>query len=233
MKKVVNDLVKIIRKYELDYNNFNLACSAARQECDLKPKKNKQSDRKRATYDEFRTFLKTIEEKGVKDRLMMKIFTFMGLRCFELTNLKIDDIDMTVGNEKMFVKRKQGRDRYFCIPRVLVDILKIYIYIQTEDGRLYLFESNFRKKYSERAIRGKIIKYREEAGVSPLIHSHAFRSKLVTFLSEKGFSTRQISLITGHEIGSTVDIYDERNPESIRSIYNEAMNEYSELLYRS
>ncbi|MCK4666791.1 tyrosine-type recombinase/integrase [Candidatus Dependentiae bacterium] len=228
MKRVVNDLVKIIRKYELDYNNFNLACSAARQECELKPKKSKQSDRKRATYDEFRTFLKIIEKEEVKDRLMFKIFTYMGLRCFELTNLKIQDIDLTVGREKMFVERKQGRDRYFCIPRVLVEILKIYI--ATRDT-LYLFEPAFRKKYSERAIRKKITKYREEAGVSPLIHSHAFRSKLVTFLSEKGWSTRQISLVTGHEIGSTVDIYDERNPESIRVIYNEAMNEYSELLY--
>lgn len=228
-KTVVNEFVRIIRKYELSYDQAISYSKEARSICELSAPKKRKSTKQQPTTEEIRKFFKTVEKKSITDRLIMKILLYMGLRTKELVNIKIKDLELEPGSEKLYARRKRGENKYFVIPHQLVESLKIYIETIAKKN-VYLFESKFHKKYNERSIRLKFQKYREEAEISKNVHPHAFRSAIITFLSSEGWSTRQIQLVSGHSSSSSVDIYDKNNPEGIRNKLNQSINSFEKKL---
>lgn len=223
--KVVKELVKIIRDYELNYDEFVELCSLARVEMQLVRKERKKVDKQMPSIEEVKKFMQCIEKHSSADALMIKILIFMGIRSCELVRIKISDLDLTPGKEMMFTNRKAGLDKNFVIPEKIASLLRLYV--SQASKQVYLFESGYHKPYSEKAgaIRKMMQRYRREAGVSDLITPHACRHLLLTTLGGKGWTDSELQKVSGHASRVNLDKYTHLNPELIRNKLNRDLSE--------
>ena len=219
-QKIIKKIEKIIAENELSYFQASNYFRTAMKNLNLKRPKKKPVSPIVPTNTEIKKFLQIVDKKDSKDKLMMKILLFMGLRSFELVNLKINNLDFTSGKQVMKIKRKGGAEKVMPIPTVLSDELKLYV--SELKNREYVFESKFRKPFTTRSIRQKFQIYRREAGISESVKPHSFRKKLLTTLAEEGWNIPAIQNISGHENAGSLKHYIEKNPETVREAYNKA-----------
>ncbi len=220
--QIVKDLVKIIRDDELTYEEFIALCKEARDKTELKAQKKYQEVKPVPTIEDCRKFINVIEKQNAKDSLMIKMLIYLGIRSAELVSIKLSDIELSPGEEKVFLNRKAGRNKWVIIPEKISSLLRLYI--STIPSNIYLFESSYHKAYSTRAIRLKIQNYRDEAGLGDIIHAHNFRHLLLTLLAAQGWSDSELQLVSGHDARSSLDRYIYKNPETIRTKMNGAIN---------
>lgn len=222
---VVAKLVEIIRQEKLSYEDFIEASSEARKVAQLKKKKTVTILKPIPNEKEIVRFINTIELKSQKHALMIRVLIYTGIRCRELTTLKIEDLDLTPGKETAYIHRKAGRDKTIVIPSVIAPMLRMYI---EENGKnVYLFESSFHRQYTTRGIRKMVQKYRESAELSGVIHPHNFRHFILTFLGEAGFTDSQLQLVSGHDKRESLSIYIDKNPRAVRGLINETYKSLS------
>lgn len=216
------DLVKVIREHRLSYEEFVEACHVARQTCELKRAKATKVVKPVPSLDETRTFLAEVEKADTTDALMIKIMLYMGIRTVELVNIRIEDIDITPGAERIYLRRKGGRDKTMVIPAAIAGLIRMYM--GGVEKQIYLFEPSYHKKYDERSIRAKIERYRAKAGCSDRIHAHNFRHMILTLLAAEGWSDSELQLVSGHDSRTSLDKYIYQNPETIRTKLNASLS---------
>jgi integrase len=219
---IVKDLVNIIRQDELSYQEFIQLCKEARDITQLKAENKYQEVKPVPTIEDCRKFINVIDKQNPKDSLMIKMLVYLGIRSAELVNIKMSDIELSPGEEKVFLNRKAGRNKWAVIPEKIASLLRLYC--SSLSNNLYLFESAYHKPYTTRALRMKIQKYREEAGLGDIIHAHNFRHLLLTLLAANGWSDSELQLVSGHDARSSLDRYIYKNPETIRTKINGAIN---------
>jgi len=148
--------------------------------------------------------LQVMEEDGnLKFKLMGKMFLYTGLRNAEMTNLKVEDIN--ISENKIFVDNGKGsKDRYVIIFKEIRDTLLMYL--STIPHNRYLFENKFNDKYSTRYISKVFQNYCQKAKL-PRIHPHLLRHYFITYLTKIGWTDEQIMLLSGHSSKETLKIY--------------------------
>ncbi len=223
-KKIVRQFEKILQENKLNYTQAVDYFREARKSLGLTKVTTKHRDVVVPTNDEVKKFLRVVSEANMRDKIMMRLMLYVGLRSCEVVAIKLDDIDWTAGKERIFVHRKGGQDKYLPIPARLVDSLKLLVSENKE--REFMFESKFRKEMSTRAVRYKFQHYRKAAGVSDRVHAHAFRAKLITFLIENGWSGAHIQKVSGHASVDSLRHYDASSFEKTRSAYNVAIDKF-------
>ncbi len=157
--------------------------------------------------EEVRRFIKA--PKYLKHRLIIATLYGCGLRSYELTNLKLSDIDfdrMTV-----FIKRQKGNaDRYVPLSQHLARGLKKYI--ATEHPVKYLFNSQVTKEGAPRGITTRGIQWvikenRSKIGTHKKVTAHTLRHSYATHLLEDGLNIMAIKELLGHAMIETTLIY--------------------------
>ncbi len=221
--KVIKEMVEMIRNHQLSYDEFIECSKIAREQVKLERPGRKPVNKPVPSIDDIKKFMAVVEKQSPKHGLMMKLLIYMGIRECELVRIEIKDLDLTAGAERIFVHRKDGRDKWFVLPEKITSLLRMYI--STTVNQVYLFEPSFHKLYTERAIRKMIQKYREDAGVSDIIHAHNFRHMILTLLAGEGWSDHELQLVSGHDSRGSLDRYIYQNPELIRNKYNQALNQ--------
>lgn len=163
--------------------------------------------------EELKLLLSNI--KNEKSKLMISLIYAAGLRVSELTNLKIEDINL---QEKIgHIRQSKGKkDRIFNIPDFLFDQIKFQLEDQEKDKREYLF-SGRSEKISTRNIQ-KIISLASKKSNLKNIHPHTLRHSFATHLLESGVDIRKIQELLGHSNLSTTQIYTHISTEEIRKI---------------
>ena len=217
--KAIKEFVKIIRKYELTYDNTVSYMREARKICEIDSPKRNSIVPKLPTMEELQKFLAVVEKKSIADKLMMELLLYTGIRSFELCGIELKNIDLI--QEKIYIHRKRNLDNYIVIPKIMKDLIRMHI--DSSPKRKYLFESAFNRAYTPRAIRYKFTKYREEAGVSDAIHAHNFRHFIITYLASKGWTTQELKKLSGIKNSKNLDIYVNMNPDTIKNQYNLAL----------
>ena len=218
-EKLGKQMAKWIDEYDLSYSQFNQICGYARKLRDLKPDNRLQKVHVLPTLEEIQKFMKIIENKGLKYELMIKILLYLGLRSFELINLKVIDVDFTQDREKIKILGKGNKERYVPIPKLLISQLKFYLKNEAKHN-IYLFESRSGKMYDTSSIRYLFINARKEADISDTMHPHNLRHVLLTELATMNLSNQRLKLISGHVKSENLDIYTNMNIEVNRDDMN-------------
>ncbi|MCB1073538.1 MAG: tyrosine-type recombinase/integrase [Chlamydiia bacterium] len=90
----------------------------------------------------------------------------------------------------------------------------------------YLFESNQKKKYTDRAIREILHKYSERAKLTQPLFPHALRHFLFTWLKKQGIDDALIQPYSGHDTRKSLEIYSKLSITEAQQGYNEAMKKF-------
>jgi len=160
---------------------------------------------------------------GIRDRAILELLYACGLRCSELTDLKVNNI-MT-SSEIVKVRGKGNVDRVVPIGMSALKWVNHYKLrvrpsferpVFSED---YLFLSKRGAKLSRMAV-WKIVKANAvKAGIDKNVHPHTFRHSFATHLLEGGADIRAVQEMLGHADISTTQIYTHIDRDFLKEVH--------------
>jgi site-specific recombinase XerD len=155
---------------------------------------------------EIRLLLKT--PKLLKHRLVLALLYGCGLRCFELRNLHVKDLDFD--RAMLHIRQGKGRkDRYVPLAGMLVRGLQTYI--AAERPSLWCFTGNDREGktvcLSTQGVRWIVREARKHSGIQKEVTTHSLRHSYATHLLEQGLDIISIKELLGHADIQTTLVY--------------------------
>jgi integrase/recombinase XerD len=140
----------------------------------------------------------------LKHRLLIGLCYGCGLRCAEVRNLALADVD----TERQMVHVRQGKgskDRYLPMGTMLAR--GIGDYIAAEKPRKFLFEGHNGNAFSQRGTQWVVSQAVKKAGVVKDVCVHTLRHTYATHLLEQGVNILTIKDLLGHAHIETTMIY--------------------------
>ncbi len=160
----------------------------------------------------------------LRDKACLELMYATGMRVSEITNLKLQDLNMDVGFIRCMGKGSKERivplgraaktavDKY--LKRVRAKLLKKG---KTEPG---LFLTRLGGKMTRQNFWKMIKNYTRSAGIKKKISPHTLRHSFATHLLERGADLRVVQEMLGHANISTTQIYTHINKERLKSIHH-------------
>jgi len=147
----------------------------------------------------------------LKHRILIGLLYGCGLRCMELRNLRIKDLDF---DRKLLhvVQSKGKKDRYVPLSEHLIRGIKKYL--KTNPPTDYLFrgittQGSVEKKgqYSQSGVQWVVKKVAQRAGILKEVHTHILRHSFATHLLEDGVNIVRVQHLLGHSNIKTTMVY--------------------------
>lgn len=177
------------------------------------------------TKDEIERLLEAPDEStilGRRDSAMLEVAYAAGLRVSELLNLKIEELNMSVGYVRCI--GKGGKERI--VPVHDKAVAKVEEFLNND-------RDNFKPSSSQRGIflnkSGKPIsrmgfwkilrKYSVQAGITKKISPHVLRHSFATHLLENGVDLRTLQEMLGHSDITTTQIYTHVSQDSMKKAH--------------
>lgn len=166
---------------------------------------------------------------NLKHLAIFSILYSAALRCSEVINLKISDIDSV--SMIIRIRSAKGRkDRMVPLDKDCLDILRSY-YKQYKPKE-YLFNGedlhrNFALQYSQKSIANVLDQLAFKAGIKKNVYPHLIRHSSLTHGLEMGNDIRVLQLIAGHSSMKTIMGYTHASPRFISKV----KTPFSEILH--
>ena len=150
--------------------------------------------------------------------MLIKTLLYTGVRVAELVRIRIADVDLDACRIRI-TQGKGGKDRIVPFPAEFKETLALHMEAQRRAGAVFLFESSWKKPYSERGVRKMLTRYTQAAGITASISPHKLRHFLFTWLKTQGIDDALIQPYSGHATRQSLEIYSRlaRDPEQRRS----------------
>ena len=168
------------------------------------------------TEDQIKLLIRHADK--LRDKVIIKMLAYCGLRRFELAKVKIEDINFET--RKIQISGKKGIERLATIfSDQLLEDLKIYVqYVLESPKKGYLFPAVSSLNTQEHITPTQINRIVAQAGhkahlSNPIpelknINPHIFRHSCARILKDKGLSLEVIQKVLGHlSHKTTMDLY--------------------------
>ena len=147
---------------------------------------------------------------GIRDAAMLELLYAAGLRVSELTDLRVQDVNLEAGFVRVMGKGSKER----IVPIGMFAIEKIRAYLQLARGPLlkkiaspYLFVARAGKPITRQGFWKRLKKYALTAGLRKRVTPHSLRHSFASHLLEGGADLRTVQVMLGHVDISTTQIY--------------------------
>lgn len=176
-----------------------------------------RSERKLPVFleeEEAASLLDAIE--NVRDRAMVAVMIFMGLRISEVIQLNVEDIEPET--QGITFRGKGGKERYVPLHPLAHQAVLDYQAVRPEvradeQGGVPLFVSNHRRRIDPSTVRRFLKQYAQKVGTDLApgkrrrLSPHKLRHTFATLLLQGDVDIRYIQELLGHENLSTTQIY--------------------------
>lgn len=154
--------------------------------------------------------------KKDKERAVVETLLSSGVRCEELVNLNIEDVDFQ--SLSVHVRHGKGdKERMTYITPLAAKYIKIYLGKRTDNSNI-LFMSQRKDRYTTDGIERMLKTLGNRAGVDN-VYPHRFRHTLASNLADKGMAIQEIQQILGHSNVNTTMRYVYSNKTRVQSSY--------------
>lgn len=180
------------------------------------------------TIEEVELFLSQPDlstEAGLRDKAMIETLYATGVRVSELINLRLSDLNLSVGFLRCF--GKGSKERIVPLGKVAIGYLERYIaesrpaYARAGSSE-YLFLTIRGRKMSRVGFWKMIKKYTARAGIARNVTPHTLRHSFATHLLQGGADLRSIQEMLGHADIATTQIYTHVSREKLKEVYRES-----------
>lgn len=175
---------------------------------------------------------------GRRDRLMISLMLFNGLRTCEVERIDIGDFAEREGRQILYIQRKGRTDKneFVVLHPNTVEWLEEYIAKRDFDEHTPLFVSH-KAKCDNRLVRqtiGRVIKQRlARIGIlHPKISAHSLRHTFGALMVEQGVDIETIKDMMGHSDTKTTRIYIEMAQQR-RLLHHSPAKEVAEAILRN
>lgn len=165
----------------------------------------------------------TNEILGLRDRAILEVMYATGLRVTELTELKMDDLHLSLGLIQTIGKGDKER----IIPIGDLAIKWIENYLKYSRNKLekpskrspYLFLNHHGRKLTRQGIWKNLGALVKKAGIEKEVTPHTLRHSFATHLLENGADLRVVQELLGHSDISTTQIYTHITKQRMAKVY--------------
>ena len=154
---------------------------------------------------------------GQRDRLILELFYFTGIRLSELINLKTEDIDYSNSTILVLGKRKKER----LIP-LTSDILSKIKKLNSSNKSKYLFTTDKGKQISTKQVYRLVNKYLGMVTTLDKKSPHILRHTFATHMLNNGADINAIKELLGHVNLSATQVYTHNTIEKLKTVYKQA-----------
>lgn len=144
----------------------------------------------------------------LRDIAVIETLFATGARVYEISNIRLDCINLNTGLIK--IMGKGNKERYIqVVSGEILDLLKQYYKHNSEAIKKcgFFFVNSWGNRYTEDSIRLMLKKYTKLAGIDRNITPHMFRHSFATYLIEEGVDVSCVQRILGHSSIKTTQIY--------------------------
>jgi integrase/recombinase XerD len=224
--KMAKKLIKYLRPQRPDYNYLRDLFRHLRKELDVPVTTNPKRLPVIPTEEEIKKYYEAVwQAKNIEHMVMIKTLLYTGIRVSELIRVKISDVDF----ERCQIRINQGKggkDRVVPFPMVFREILSMYVTQIQGKKAVHLFESSWKKAYSDRGIRKILMRYTQAAGIESSVSPHKLRHFLLTWLKKQGIDDALIQPYSGHESRQSLEIYSRLSIKEAQQEYNENIGKF-------
>lgn len=169
--------------------------------------------------------LKTQEAKMIqlRDVSILQMLFSTGLRVSELSNLKIDQVNLT--KDEFTIRGKGDKLRVVFLSNQTKHYLKQYLDAR-KDLSPYLFVRHDKakgkqepKNLTPRSIQRLLKKYSKLAGITKVVTPHTLRHSFATDLLINGADIRSVQAMLGHSSITTTQIYTHITNHQLKEVY--------------
>jgi integrase/recombinase XerD len=161
-----------------------------------------------AEIEQILFYLEDKDKVSERDKVVILVLLYTGLRVSELVNIKIKDIDLLTLNLK--VVGKGGKYREVPLKAEVAAAIKVYLEGERRESKFvtseYLLLTQRSSKMNKDAVNKLINKHGKELNM--VIRPHKFRHTFCTRLINKGAELTTVSKLAGHSnIQTTAKFY--------------------------
>ena len=155
---------------------------------------------------------------GYRDKLIIELFYFTGIRLSELLNISIKDVDFN--NSQIKVLGKRNKERLIPLTYTLISELKKFINNNNLNSYLFVDENN-KKLYSKKVYR-IVNKYISKVSSLKKKSPHILRHSFATHMLNNGADINAIKEILGHANLSATQIYTHNSIKKLKNVHKQA-----------
>ena len=165
----------------------------------------------------------TGETLGLRDRAMLEVMYATGLRVSELTELKLDDLHLSLGLIQTI--GKGDKERIIPLGDMAIEWIEKYRRysrpkLEKEGHRSpYLFLNHHGRKLTRQGVWKNLKILVKKAGIEKEVTPHTLRHSFATHLLENGADLRVVQELLGHSDISTTQIYTHITKQRMSSVY--------------
>jgi len=164
--------------------------------------------------------------KNSREKTIISILAYSGIRNKEFCSLKVEDIDLDKGIIRIF-DGKGNKDRLAYISRECAKIIADYLveYPRSKDRFLTTALASG-KQYSGWALRKRLKVVAGRAEIKKRVYPHLMRHSLASHLVSKNCSILTLMNLLGHSQLNTTQLYLRSFPQKIQAEYNYLVPNY-------
>lgn len=236
--KIINEFIIYLKDIGLNSNSINRILSSSRTYFKYLEKKKVVSsnpfklttglkkDKKLPNYFKYNDFVDMVDSidvntpLGIRNKALLELLLATGARIGEVVNIKLTDINLSLGEIK--VLGKGNKERIVYINEHTKEALHEYLIsrsLMVKNNCEYLFLNHLGRKLTDRGVRVIIDNILKNASVNLKISPHTFRHSFATMLLNEGCDLKSVQELLGHVNLSTTSIYTHISNEQIKSVY--------------
>jgi len=208
----------LLREGDVKDNPFSLASL---------PKKDQRLPRflYEKEMDQLFSSLKKDSPIGIRNNALLELLYATGIRVSECCDIKLQDIDLSLGT--VLIHGKGKKDRYVPVGRYAQEAIDLYIRtarmeLTSSDAKahVYLFV-NFRgDPLTPRGVRYILNELIKKSAADGSLHPHMLRHSFATHLLNNGADIRTVQELLGHSKISSTQVYTHVTKDQLKKVYN-------------
>lgn len=157
--------------------------------------------------------------KSIREKALISLVAYSGVRSRELCNLKVSDINFA--SSSILVRSGKGnKDRIVCVASECLDLVQRYVQTYPRSYADFLFSTLKRQRQYQTGDLRKLIRVvAARAGLERRIYPHLLRHSLATNMLNRGANLITIQQQLGHAFIETTMVYLHPSLRRTRSEY--------------
>lgn len=225
-KQKAKELAKYLRAERPDYDYLKRIFRHLREELEIPVTRAPKKLPDVPTEDEIERYYEAVwKSQNFQDMIIIKTFLYTGIRVSELVMIRLEDVDY----DRCQIRINQGKgdkDRIVPFPKGFKEVLAMHADRMREKNATYLFESSWKRRYTDRGIRKILSKYAEKAGITRAISPHRLRHFLLTWLKKQGVDDALIQPYSGHATRQSLEVYSKLSIHEAQEKYDQVISNF-------
>jgi len=223
-RKKAQQLARHLRGEHPDYVYLKQVFRHLREELEIEIPREPKRLPHVPSEEEMRRYYQVVwQTRNFGDMVLIKALFYTGVRVSELVNIRLVDVDRC---QIRINQGKGNKDRVVPFPDPFKETLALHMERMREKRATHLFESSWKKKYSERGVRRMLERYAQAAGLARNVSPHQLRHFLLTWLKKQGVDDALIQPYSGHASWKSLEVYSRLSIGEAQAEYNSVMGRF-------